>query len=134
MSELVTRDVILPWTSELALDYSSSRKNEFGLFEETPGVFVLYVRGADRIEGPVSRRAAVISSWLPAVQDNVVFDGGDNLWKSLQTRVASTVNDAGGTSLVFDSVIYRPDWGLFRSYFEGREPIENLLHTLGCNE
>ncbi|WP_426065372.1 hypothetical protein [Flavobacterium sp. DSP2-3-1] len=104
-----------------------SGNREFGLIQNSNGTYTFYTRGADRMTNGFESLAA---ENLTILVDP--FANPDKLWNSLKTKVATFVQNNGGSSVTpttSQNTIWRPDWAKVRQVLRGEVSISDL----GCN-
>jgi len=103
-----------------------SGNREFGLIQNSNGTYTFYTRGADRMtDGFESSAAENLTIFVDP------FANPDKLWNSLKTKVATFVQNNGGSSVTpttSQNIIWRPDWAKVRQVLRGEIPISDL----GC--
>ena len=83
-----------------------SGNREFGFSHNSDGSYTFFTRGVDRITTQLNATAQYLTG--------AVFNGGDKLWKSFQSKLASYVNSNGGSAKVVEPTINRVDWDMVR--------------------
>jgi hypothetical protein len=84
-----------------------SGNRQFGFVPTGAGEFLFYTRGADRV-----------TTWIDDLNAERVFGGANQLWRSLQIKLAAFVNSNGGLATIEPPISNRYDWGAVQgSYF-----------------
>jgi hypothetical protein len=109
-----------PWDSEHPVS-----GNRFFSYYMNPNdnAMYIYTRGLDRVNLPIFNNLSTAN--------NPAFNGADELWSGMQTKIKKFVKDNGGGesgATVMSPEIYRPDWVKVKDYFKGNKP----LSSLGC--
>ncbi|NMM46847.1 hypothetical protein [Marinigracilibium pacificum] len=104
-------------------DYSHpvSGNREFGLITNPDGTYTFYTSGVDRI-------AEWTDDMIGDIMEYSAFDGGEELWSSLQENLVSWINDPEneGKSEIIDSIIKRIDSTDLESFLNGEKSISEL--------
>jgi len=109
-----------PWDSEHPVS-----GNRFFSYYINPNdnAMYIYTRGLDRVNLPIFNNFSSAN--------NPAFNGADELWSGMQTKIKKFVKDNGGGengATIMSPEIYRPDWVKVKDYFKGKKP----LSSLGC--
>jgi hypothetical protein len=87
------------------------------------GGFTFYTRAVDRVTG-----------FFPNLVNNmfVHFSVPDDLWESMQTKMANFINTHGGSATVGSSFIARPRWSVVKDFLKGNKTLAQLRAAYGC--
>ena len=80
-----------------------SGNREFGVEMLPNGHVVFYTRGADRI-----------SNALDAINQDLIFSGGEDLWTAFQDRMVALVNSHDGNASPITPQVNRPCWSTIK--------------------
>ena len=100
-----------------------SGNREFGLTANSDGTFTFFTRGVDRI-------AEMTDITMGKLIGYEAFDGGEDIWESLQKNLSDFVNDPanGGQANVIESKVERIDIEDLEDVLVGTKPVSDL----GC--
>ncbi|WP_345991826.1 hypothetical protein AAEU33_07635 [Chryseobacterium sp. Chry.R1] len=107
-----------PWDSE----HPVSGNRFFSYYMSGQDMYI-YTRGVDRVNLPI------FNAFPP--EKNPAFNGADELWKGMQTKLKKFVKDNGGGengATIMPPKTYRPDWVKIKDYIKGNKS----LSSLGC--
>lgn len=86
-----------------------SGNRKFGFDQQNDGSYVFYTRGADRATG--------LMDWALSGGINVIFEEAHKLWLSFQHKIASFVNENGGSARIQAPTSRRYDWEIVKKYY-----------------
>lgn len=98
-----------------------SGNRQIGFISNSDGSFTFYTKAVDRVTG-------TLDEWINDVFGGPTFSGADELWTSMQNKIANYINSHGGTATVQPSQAYRPNWDKVKKYLTGQSNIKP-----GCN-
>ena len=82
--------------------------------------------GVDRVTD------AIFSFGAGNGQNNDIFTGGDNLWKSMKSKMIQFINANGGKATAFNNITPKINWDDVKDYLKGIITWEELKTKLGC--
>jgi len=106
----------------------------FGIMaSQTPGNYIFYTSAVDRVTTGFWDLLNDLGELTPIIPSG--FESADNLWRSLQTKMANFIvangGKAGSTAGVGE-VTYRPPWILWKEFLKGNITLEQFKAMLGC--
>ena len=107
-------------------DHPVSGTRVFGCYE-TAGGYVFYTQGADRLTNYGQALIGLVTK--AAAGKELQFTQADQLWKSLQTKVAAFVNSHGAHATINPPITNRPKWSDVKQAIEQNRS----LSTVPCN-
>lgn len=108
-----------PWDGE----HPVSGNRLFGYFIDGSGNMVIYTRGVDRFTTKVSNNA------LQYTVESFGYSEAQKMWKTMQQKLSSFVNNNSGNSSIIPGVDYTPSYIFIKDYLKGKKP----LTSLGCH-
>jgi hypothetical protein len=75
-----------------------------------------------------------VTGFFPNLVNNmfVHFSVPDDLWESMQTKMANFINTHGGSATVGSSFIARPRWSVVKDFLKGNKTLAQLRAAYGC--
>lgn len=111
-------------SSPLDNNHPVSGNREFGIFANPGGSgYTFYTMGVDRTTDFFFGLGNTF---------NTGFNAADNLWKHVQQKMTSYVNNNGGQAFVHTPIKARPKWEMVKKYLMGQITFTRLKELLGC--
>lgn len=102
-----------------------SGNRDFGIVTNPNGTCTFYVRGVDRLTSWDIVLAQVIPDFF-AKNTGIPFSNSDALWKSFQQKLKDFIISKGGSAIIQNPEIQRPDWEIVKKVLQGILPLSTI--------